>query len=283
VVELDYVFGDCVFNGGLFFMPKRNTIWQFVVQHRVVSIVAGQIVVLAALVFMLLGNGSLSSVSNAFAASCTGTPYVVRAGDTLSNIAESHQTTVQALVSDNKIANPNLIFADQQICLPPAQAISVTNPDSVNNATGVTSTATPVISNVAEVSDNTTATTSNAAAVRGTYNNFPYGQCTWWADQRYFQLHGVYVPWTTNSNANVWTIRAAQYNWKISTVPTTGSIMMLSPGVEGAFSDGHVAIVEKLLGGNSFQVSQMNWNGGVGVISYGTFTAEPGVYFISIS
>lgn len=252
-------------------MPKRNTILQFVVQHRVVSIVAGQIVVLTALVFMLLGNGSLSSVSNAFAASCTGTPYVVRAGDTLGTIAKSHQTTVQALVSDNKIANPNLIFADQQICLPLAQA------------TSVTSTATPVTSNVAEVSDNTTGVTSNVAGVRGTYNNFPYGQCTWWADQRYFQLHGVYVPWTTNSNANVWTTRAAQYNWKVSTVPTTGSIMMLSPGVEGAFSDGHVAIVEKLLGGSSFQVSQMNWNGGVGVLSYGTFTAEPGVYFITIS
>lgn len=32
-------------------------------------------------------------------------------------------------------------------------------------------------------------------------NVFPYGACTWWADQRYYQLHGIFVPWHTQANA----------------------------------------------------------------------------------
>src|SRR5947209_20343914 len=42
----------------------------------------------------------------------------------------------------------------------------------------------------------------------GAYNWFPYPWCTWWADSRYHQLHGVYVPWHTQSNAWQWTARA---------------------------------------------------------------------------
>jgi N-acetylmuramoyl-L-alanine amidase len=239
-------------------MPKRNSIWQFAGQHRVVSIVAGQIVVLAALALMLLGSSFVTKASSVFAASCTGsdTTYVVHSGDTLAEIAQSHQTTLPVLISYNKLANPNRIFVNQHICIPDKA---------------------PVIRKKAGNPPH------HLIGIKGSHNYFPYGQCTWWADQRYHQLTGVYVPWTTNSNANQWKARAAQYHWNVSSQPRAGSIMMLSPGVEGAFSDGHVAVVEKLLGNGHVQVSQMNWNGGVGIVSYTTFTAAQGIYFITIN
>jgi surface antigen len=221
-------------------MPKRHSICQFVSQQWIVRIVAGQVVVFAALALMFLGSSLFTNISSVSAASCTG-------GNT-------------TYVAHNHVANSNLIYADQHVC---------------GTSKTATTTHASVVGNALPTHD------VAGSAVKGTYNNFPYGQCTWWADQRYFQLTGIYVPWIVNSNANVWTQRALQYNWKVSTQPTLHSIMMLTPGVQGAFSDGHVAVVEKLLGGGRFQVSQMNWNGGVGVVSYGDFTAASGVYFIS--
>lgn len=245
-------------------MPKRNSIWQFMGQHRVIRIVAGQLVVFAALSLLLLGNGFFTNVGDVFAASCASgdQTYVVRLGDTLAKIAKSNQTTEQALVSYNKLANPNLIFVNQYICIH-GRAVTIENK--------------PVGGNKAVVAS------SSPRGIRGTYNNFPYGQCTWWADQRYYQLTGIYVPWTTNSNANLWRLRALQYHWNVSSTPKLGSIMMLSPGVEGAFSDGHVAVVEKLLGNGRVDASQMNWGGQTGVVTHYIFTAAPGVYFISIN
>ena len=46
------------------------------------------------------------------------TTVVVRRGDTLSSIAARYQTTVAALVSANKIANPNVVFAGARLALP---------------------------------------------------------------------------------------------------------------------------------------------------------------------
>lgn len=46
------------------------------------------------------------------------TVYTVKSGDTLSGIAARYGTTYQALASYNGIANPNLIYAGQQIVIP---------------------------------------------------------------------------------------------------------------------------------------------------------------------
>ncbi|MBN1890677.1 MAG: LysM peptidoglycan-binding domain-containing protein [Thermoflexales bacterium] len=46
------------------------------------------------------------------------TVYTVRYGDTLYSIARRYGTTVWAIASANRIANPNLIFAGQRLCIP---------------------------------------------------------------------------------------------------------------------------------------------------------------------
>jgi surface antigen len=120
----------------------------------------------------------------------------------------------------------------------------------------------------------------NNVAVSGN-NPFPYGQCTWWADQRYHQLHGVFVPWRNNANAWQWTTRASDFGWSISAVPQVGDIMVLQPGVQGAFAFGHVAVVEKVLSGGRIMASSMNWGAYGGGVSDSLFYAGSGVTFIS--
>lgn len=64
----------------------------------------------AALLLMLVGF-----VGSAEASTVT---YTVRAGDTVSSIARAHGTTVQALVQENKLANPNVIRVGQKLRVP---------------------------------------------------------------------------------------------------------------------------------------------------------------------
>ncbi len=101
------------------------------------------------------------------------------------------------------------------------------------------------------VAHNTLSPTHTSAPSNGAYNWFPYPSCTWWADQRYYQLHGTYVPWRTQANAWQWTARAYQYGWHVSSVPSVGAIVNLQPWVQGAYGMGHVAREQFELGRQS--------------------------------
>lgn len=111
-------------------------------------------------------------------------------------------------------------------------------------------------------------------------NRFYYGQCTYWANYRYNQLTGHYVPWL--GNANEWVAGAEQYGWNVSSQPSVPSIIQLDAGVQGAGAYGHVAVVESINGDGSVTVSTWNWYPNSGAVtSYVTFTPGPGVYFIT--
>lgn len=122
---------------------------------------------------------------------------------------------------------------------------------------------------------------STPSASYGTGNPFPYPSCTWWADQRYHQLHGVFVPWRTNANAWQWTARAYQFGWHVSTRPTIGSIIDLQPWVQGAYSLGHVAVVERILSNGHVIASNMSWGRNPYQVTYVEFAPGRGVTFIS--
>jgi len=148
-------------------------------------------------------------------------------------------------------SDPNLIYVGQLICIPHIEPVG-------------------------------TAAVSPASAVAPqTRNLFPYGSCTWWANQRYYQLHGVFVPWTTNAMAWQWTARAIQYGWHVSSLPTPGAIIDLQPWVQGAYGWGHVGVVEKVLSGNRVIASSMNWGAHPNRITYWSFTPGRGVTFIT--
>lgn len=197
---------------------------------------------LAALFF---GGGLVSGIVRAFAQSHCASgdeAYAVRGGDTLSGIAARYHTDWQNLARHNHIANPDRIDIGETICIPGALVAH--------------------------------------QPVRGRGNYFPYGQCTWWANQRYHQLHGVYVPWLGRSNAWQWTARARQFHWQISSKPLPGAIINLQPWVQGAYSLGHVAVVERILANGHVIASNMNWGAHPYAITYIEFAPGAGVTFI---
>jgi surface antigen len=111
---------------------------------------------------------------------------------------------------------------------------------------------------------------------------YPYGQCTYWADYRYHQLTGVWVPW--GGNADQWVAGARASGWNVSTQPHVPSIIVLMPGVQGAnIYYGHVAVVESKTSDGGVYTSNMNWyanGGGWAIVSYYTFYPGSGVYFV---
>lgn len=220
-------------------------------RRRMAGAVVRHVSVVAVLGVVLLGGGLGLGVHlfGAFAQSpCSSGDqvYMVQSGNTLGGIAARYGTSWQKLATYNRIANPNLIYINQTVCVP-GKPVAKSGPPSV----------------------------------RGTGNYFPYGQCTWWASQRYYQLRGVYVPWTTQSDAWQWTARAYDFRWRVSSTPRVGDIIDLQPRVQGAYGLGHVAVVEQVLGNGRVIASTMNWGIYYWKVVNVEFAPGPGVTFIS--
>ena len=253
------------------FKPEKLNVWHYLRQHRVTRIVAGHVVVLAVLAVVMLGSVFGGNPLGAFAqASCASgdRTYSVQWGDTLNSIAQRNQTTWQNLASHNELGNPNLIFLNQNICIP-------------GSGVGTRYAAQTVTLATAPMSVHVSVPVHVSAAVVGFANIFAYGQCTWWANQRYHQLHGVYVPWTSNADAGQWVARATQFHWHISSHPTAGAIVVLAPDVQGASWVGHVAVVEHILRNGHVVASNMNWGPAPGAVTNVEFTPGRGVFFVT--
>ena len=191
-------------------------------------------------------------------------------GDTLSGIAAHYGTSWSSLASYNHIANPSLIFAGQSVCIPGRGVAIKTSSASIgSSATHTTST---VVYN---------AGISSGSASVGHVNPFPYPACTWWANQRYFQLHGYFVPWRINAMAWQWTADAYQFGWHVSRVPSVGAIVDLQPWVQGAYGGGHVALVERVLSNGHVIASNMSWGANPYSVVNVEFAPGPGVTFIT--
>jgi len=240
---------------------SHKNIQQYLRQHRLVSIVTGHIIVAFVLGLTWLGSSFGPSLLGVFAqAACSSTDqtYVVASGDTLSTIASRHNVSWQTLASHNQIANPNSIWVNEHICIP----------SHVGSSTVIHQ---PYVN-----------TGANGMAIQGSINTFPYGQCTWWADQRFHQINGSYVPWKTNANAWQWSSRAAEFHWRVSSTPIAGAIVNLQPGVQGAGYLGHVGVVEKVLDSSHVIASNLNWGASPSSVASIEFSTGSGVTFITV-
>lgn len=226
-------------------MQKYQCIWRYVQRHRVLSLVFGHVCVLLVMVALLFGSGWGASLRGVFAQShCSSgdQAYTVQHGDTLSGIAAHYKMNWQHLAAYNHITQPYTIYTSETICIPDQTAHQ---------------------------------------PVKGKGNPFPYGQCTWWASQRYHALHGIYVPWLTQADAWQWTARAHQFYWRVSSRPSPGAIVDLQPWVQGAYGFGHVAVVEKILPNGHVIASSMNWGAHPAQVTYAEFAPGSGVTFIA--
>ncbi|KAK9718463.1 hypothetical protein K7432_005503 [Basidiobolus ranarum] len=107
---------------------------------------------------------------------------------------------------------------------------------------------------------------------------FGNGQCTDWADARYYQLTGHRTEW--GGNAETWANSARKHQgWKVSREPRVPSIIVLPGFTQGTGAQGHVAVVEKINDDGTVSTSNFNFNRGPHVKTYADFDID-GVQFI---
>lgn len=84
--------------------------------------------------------GVVATVSILLTAAVHADTYTVKAGDTLSAIAQTHQTSVESLVALNNLQNPNLIYVNQVLELGDKQAASTASEEQSAVTVSYTST-----------------------------------------------------------------------------------------------------------------------------------------------
>ncbi|MBJ7632468.1 CHAP domain-containing protein [Weissella confusa] len=224
------------------------------------------------------------------AVQAAGETYVVQAGDTLSTIASATQLTTDEIAAANGISDVHFILVGQEIKLTADAAVASEAPvvaEEAAPAAEVAPVEAPVVEQapvveapvveapVAEevVADEPAAQTPNyntdMTAVPG--NSYYAGQCTWYVKNT--------LSWVGNfwGNANQWAASAAAAGRLVDSNPTVGSVAVFMPGVAGASSYGHVAVVTGVNGG-MVTISEMNAQGEY-VVSSRTISPA-GVLFI---
>ena len=233
-------------------LQKRQRVWNFI-QQRKASSVVGSLSIIALLGVFFVGNAQSAHIEGAREQALS-------------------QPDCLSCVPHKVLAKSSVRYHEPFIMLP-TQAVP-TNVNLVHSTTVVSST----LTTSAPVSSTITQSAPSATQVSG--NVFPYGSCTWWANQRYYQLHSIFVPWKTQADAWQWTARAYQFGWHVSSLPVAGSIIVLQPWVQGAYSSGHVAIVERILSNGHVIASNMSWGANPWQVTDVELAPGSGVTFI---
>lgn len=105
-----------------------------------------------------------------------------------------------------------------------------------------------------------------------------FGVCTWYA---WYRHQGE--PLMRMGNAAQWAYTARNFGLSTGSTPAVGATVVFQPGVEGAGGGGHAGVVEQVLGGGWFILSEMNFGvngGGWGRVDWRYAYVAPGVTFI---
>jgi surface antigen len=269
-----HIAGVCVVYSREDTLQTHQRVWKFFQQSKVVSFVVktGTVAVLGLLSVGAPLSTSMPGVQTGALSGCPGIDhtYTVARGATSSVLATHRQTNTRELALHEQSVDSNTTYTNQKDCAPAGRKSS--SERAVESLDIVSSSHVTLLSSVS----------APTTVPVGHENVFPYGACTWWADQRYYQLHGVYVPWTSGANAWQWTDRAYQFGWSVSSQPQVGSIIDLQPGVQGAYGNGHVAVVERVLANGQVVASSMSWGANPMAVTYWQFRPGPGVTFINL-
>ncbi len=287
-------------------LQTQRQVWKIFQPYNVVNIVVSIYLVVIA-VCGLYPNGTIVSraedVYEKPFTSCSKTDrkHIVVGDDTLARIATYYGLKEQMMVAYNHLTGHSVLHVGQSICIQNASGNAFNrNLRSIRAWVRVTTRmrlvkpvphpkqskrARPARSQPAGANNNASLSDGyafrNPLAFSGGFTNvFSYGQCTWWAAQRYFQLHNVVVPWRSQANAGQWTARAYENGWRVSGLASVGSILVLQGGVQGAGAVGHVGIVEQVLNDGTAIVSSMTWGYGGGRVSLDAVRPGPGVAFL---
>ncbi|HEY7126194.1 MAG TPA: LysM peptidoglycan-binding domain-containing protein [Ktedonobacterales bacterium] len=217
-------------------------------------------------------------VHSASASTACRATYTVKRGDTLSAIGARYGVSYKQIAQASGIANPNLIYPGQKLCIPAGSSGGTGGtgstpkpPQSTSGAppAGICAWCRPAGHPAFHVSD-----------YRGDPYSRMYGWCTWWVvqkrlDERWGGLGAYAYQWFWN---------APSHGFRTGTTPVAGATVVFQRGVDGASSwGGHVGHVEAVYSGGWFLISEMNfyWNGGGWArVSYRYVHVGSGVGFI---
>ena len=194
----------------------------------------------------------------------------IQPGDTLSQLADKYQTTIDEIVQLNAITDPNVINVGASLRIPGNGDTTTTQAAEYDQlkaaATAFITPPAPVAPTyqAAATSRNTAPRPSAGYAGGSTGNTYAWGNCTWYVKER-----KPNIPNMLGNGGYGWLTTAAAAGYSTGSVPVAGAI-----GVES----GHVVIIESVNGNGTVNISEMNYAGGVGVVHYRTTPASEFMY-----
>lgn len=173
-----------------------------------------------------------------------GLSYVVKSGDTIDSIASTYKAEKEKIIAFNELPANGEIEVGDLIIIPDGRKEEAPKPVAPDTGIERRQYATSTGGVATDISSGFKKLEGRA----GTGHRFPYGYCTWYVAQK------RYVPWS--GNAGTWLYKAKALGYKTGRTPAVGSIVVTT---ENRYY-GHVALVEKVSGGN-ITVSEMNYVG----------------------
>lgn len=205
-------------------------------------------VALGVMATLVLFNGTtVEAKSNQTDKKTVEPPVVVtvkiQPGDTLADIAAAHSTSYVRLFNANeKIANPDMIFVDDEVRIPKEDEELPDRFSQLNPTMQAQIIAADIVGQAAPKNAVPTPTNTKRASSAG--NTYAYGWCTWYAKQMRSDLPN------NLGNGGRWVANAAAMGLPTGTTPRVGAI---------AEEPGHVAYVEAVHGG-MITISEMGYN-----------------------
>jgi surface antigen len=206
----------------------------------------------------------------------SGVVVSTQPGDTPKAIADQWKIDLARLISVNNLAaGVNALLPGEPLVIPGAMpsvqiwplqgdddSTASTDPQAlVKTAQPATQAAAPARQSQAKAPAPILPPVATRPAVRRSGpNNFPWGQCTWWAANERPDIGSAVI-----GNAASWLYSARAAGLATGTVPRVGAVVVYQPGAQGAAWTGHVAYVTSVSPDRvHFTISEMNfpiWGG----------------------
>lgn len=192
----------------------------------------------------------------------------VKTGDTLSAIADKYKTTYARIFDANKsITNPDMIDVGQKLRIPTQKEKLPNRFDKWQaSIASVAPVAAPYVPTATQPSYAAPSRTYSSPAYTGgttAGNTYTWGQCTWYVKNRRADLPNML------GNGGSWVGNAAAQGYATGSTPRAGAVAEIP---------GHVMYVESVNKNGTVNISEMNYNGGVGVVNHRTIPASSARY-----
>ena len=202
-----------------------------------------------------LKTTDLSAGQTLYLPSVSGIVYTIKDGDTTASIAEKYGSSAAEIEDKNNLASRGVV-SGTHIVIPGGIVPETERPEYVAPA--------PVT---------TTTTDTYYGYLYNTGSHpMPWGWCTWWAWQRRNEL-GRTLPGGLG-NARNWAWQPANAGYAVDKTPEPGAVFVSTGGYYG-----HVGVVEAVNDDGTLSVSDMNYAGNFGRVTYRTVQYSEWAYW----